>query len=309
MREEEEEPKTVKKFRKRVKRRPDAPLHLQFHKLNSSFASWKQAWKVTVPHRLGDVYEDDEEDGDEVEEWRAWRESWRICRVKKVDEDGVVCFSDEHRSQRSTGLKHEDDGMPEDEWHCKGDECSRNQTSSSSSSSSSSSVSPPPSSSSPSSSSSLSVSSSSSSSSSLSGKSLLNRFIQVNSSKGGERKHRGAFIPFVGLTGRSEQSRNCCKNGGTCILGTFCACPPSFTGRNCEYDQRIRTCGLIPHGEWVQKGCSYCRCGYGVLRCFPNVFHKDCDDSEEVRWYRSSAVNVIPTSCFLFLLLPLLHFL
>lgn len=113
----------------------------------------------------------------------------------------------------------------------------------------------------------------------------------------------------------AEQNRSCCKNGGTCILGSFCACPPFFTGRSCEYDQRIRyttrrwlhlhvvttllyiitpsnehcfpglviyflsvcrSCGLIPHGEWVQKGCSYCRCGYGVLHCFPHVFHKHC---------------------------------
>lgn len=37
-----------------------------------------------------------------------------------------------------------------------------------------------------------------------------------------------------------------------------------------------RSCGLISHGEWVQKGCSYCRCGYGILHCFANIFHKDC---------------------------------
>uniref|UniRef100_H3C6J2 EGF-like domain-containing protein n=1 Tax=Tetraodon nigroviridis TaxID=99883 RepID=H3C6J2_TETNG len=109
-----------------------------------------------------------------------------------------------------------------------------------------------------------------------------------------------AVLPYrYGLTEHAEQSRSCCKNGGTCILGSFCACPPFFTGRNCEYDQRVRSCGLISHGEWVQKGCSYCRCGYGILHCFANIFHKDCaflsfpaDDSEELRWLRSSASRV-----------------
>ncbi|KAL7848273.1 hypothetical protein AOLI_G00229910 [Acnodon oligacanthus] len=137
---------------------------------------------------------------------------------------------------------------------------------------------------------------------------FLNQFNEMNPTADRQHRDPGAVLPFIGLTGSAKQSRSCCKNGGTCILGSFCACPKHFSGRSCEYDERARNCGVIPHGEWVQKGCSYCRCGYGVLHCFPEVFHGDCDDSQEVRWFRSNATSTLLTK-FLLCLALLLSFL
>uniref|UniRef100_A0A8C3MBZ2 Uncharacterized protein n=1 Tax=Geospiza parvula TaxID=87175 RepID=A0A8C3MBZ2_GEOPR len=68
----------------------------------------------------------------------------------------------------------------------------------------------------------------------------------------------------------------CCQNGGTCILGTFCACLKYFTGRHCEYDERLGNCGSIPHGIWVLKDCWLCRCAYGTLHCLSEIRQSNC---------------------------------
>ncbi|TKS84094.1 hypothetical protein D9C73_019139 [Collichthys lucidus] len=90
-------------------------LKKQFHKLNSSFSSWKQSWIVAVAYRPGDENEDEDEVV-EGEEWKAWKESWKICHWKKPAKDDIVCFSTEHRSQRYMGLMHEEEGMLKSEW-------------------------------------------------------------------------------------------------------------------------------------------------------------------------------------------------
>ncbi|XP_061732855.1 glutamic acid-rich protein-like isoform X2 [Nerophis ophidion] len=101
---------------KAIKRRPQVPLHLQFHKANASFSSWKKSWIVAMAHRVGDEDEEEENLTVEQEAVRAWRESWRICRLEKADEDEVLCFSSRHRSVRHNTLFLQEDGLPKEEW-------------------------------------------------------------------------------------------------------------------------------------------------------------------------------------------------
>ncbi|MEE6459653.1 hypothetical protein FKM82_000683 [Ascaphus truei] len=83
-----------------------------------------------------------------------------------------------------------------------------------------------------------------------------------------KEKDSAETLPFIGLTKSRMLDRHCCKNGGTCILGSFCACPKYFTGRYCDVDVRTRNCGTVSHGQWLQSTCSLCRCVYGVMHCF-----------------------------------------
>ncbi|NXO05481.1 CFC1 protein, partial [Rhinopomastus cyanomelas] len=141
----------------------------------------------------------------------------------------------------------------------------------------------------------------------------INSLSDMNQSYGSRKQQNSrALVPFTGITESKKLTRDCCQNGGTCILGAFCACLKHFTGRYCEHDERQSNCGSIAHGSWVLKGCWLCRCGYGTLNCLSEIMHDNCEfksKREENTRLHSNGLRLQQTlfvlSCLLTVLLEL----
>ncbi|XP_063430214.1 cryptic protein-like isoform X2 [Mytilus trossulus] len=64
----------------------------------------------------------------------------------------------------------------------------------------------------------------------------------------------------------------CCKNKGTCILGSFCVCKKNHFGRHCEHKIEFKPCGHILHGSWIKADCNLCKCFDGKMSCIPRIY-------------------------------------
>ncbi|XP_056422939.1 cryptic protein-like [Hyla sarda] len=138
----------------------------------------------------------------------------------------------------------------------------------------------------------------------------MDTLIKINGSTGVRKpQNPAALIPFTGLTDSHKINKNCCMNGGTCVLGTFCACQKPFTGRYCEFDERKKNCAnKIKHGDWVLRGCRLCRCTYGLLNCLKEVMQAHCDptsvDANDARLELFSCGTMLhPLTPIIFLML------
>ncbi|XP_034047680.1 golgin subfamily A member 6-like protein 7 [Thalassophryne amazonica] len=96
--------------RLRIRKR-NVPLHLQFHKLNKTLSSWTHSWILALPYR-GDYEQEDDEEDDELS---AWKDSWKICHLKKQEDDVVFLYT-ERTSPKLIRLTDEEDKRMKNEW-------------------------------------------------------------------------------------------------------------------------------------------------------------------------------------------------
>ena len=62
-------------------------------------------------------------------------------------------------------------------------------------------------------------------------------------------------------------TKECCKNGGLCIMNSFCHCKKPFYGRYCQHRVRHQSCGTVAHGTWLTAACNLCHCYDGQMVC------------------------------------------